>query len=179
MHALDDGLLLPHEIADGMNEALEAQKRKDAKNDRAAKRKHQDFQNRRKHVKLHLQAGTRACMCVDDETARRTLLAKRLTIDNDLSVQTQVMVVRYPAKLDKQQSWIAALTGAVVCSIESVFKEAGPFLKYTAAIETKKHIFLTPEFQAKHTLITNKSPSQQRLEASQRRKCIQGRDIRR
>ena len=172
LQACEDGILLPHEVDDGMREALEIQNRKDATNDRDAKRKLKFEKRRHKTAQLKLQAGMRAFMCVDSEQARNTLLEKRLTITDELSVYTEVMVVRDPAKLDKQQLWIAVLTGALVCSIEAVVNEkTGPFLKYTAAILTRKRLFLTPEFKAKHSLISNLIGDASQLPSSDWKLC--------
>lgn len=173
LHAFADGILLPDEIADGMQEALDIQNRKDATNDQATKRKHVGDKRRRKTAQLKLQAGTRVCMmCADNEKVRHTLLGRRLTIDDELSVRTEVMVVHDPAKLNKQQLWIAVLTGALVCSIEAVLNErTGPFLKYSAAIQTQKRLVLTPDFKAKHSLISNLIQEASQLPSSEWKLC--------
>ena len=67
-----------------------------------------------------------------------------------------MLVVDDPAKLDKKQLWIAALTGLLVCSAQCIRESTvGPFLKYQSATSLRKrNLHLTLEFKNKHKMVT-------------------------
>ena len=112
---------------------------------------------KRKPMRLKLKAGTVACISVAEPVAsavRRTLDTQAV-INRDLSLETQLLVVHDVTCLDKNQQWIAALTGTLVCCPEAVLSEIGPFLKYKAAIQKPMKLHLTNEFRTKHVLITS------------------------
>ena len=158
LQALQDGMLLPHEIRDGMEEAVAARKDKESKSDAKHKRilTHNN-KLKQKPMRLQLKAGMVACISVAEPVAsavRRALEPHGLII-GDLSLKTQLLVARDVPRLDKSQQWIAALTGALVCCPEAVISEIGPFLKYKAAIQQPMKLHLTNEFQTKHVLIAS------------------------
>jgi hypothetical protein len=158
LQALQDGMLPPHEIWDGMDEAVAARKDKETKED--AKHKKMLTNNnalKRKPMRLKLKAGTVACISVAEPVASavRRALDTQAVINRDLSLETQLLVVHDVTCLDKNQQWIAALTGTLVCCPEAVLSEIGPFLKYKAAIQKPMKLHLTNEFRTKHVLITS------------------------
>ena len=150
LHAYEDGLLLPHEIRDNMAEDLREMKAKQRKDD--AKKKHDRTKCSSRAKTLTLKAGSRAFSATDDQNVHARLLSRGCVV-GDLGLNTQIIIVQDPTSLNKQQLWIAVLTGALVCSVESVLGLTGPFLQYEAAIEKPRKIHMTPEFQTKHRTI--------------------------
>lgn len=163
LQALEDGILLPAEIRPGMPEALVELKRRETRADAEIKRKlHKHLSIRRAaKLKLSLKAGTVACIKVSEfaDDLAHTLRNKGCILSDQLTLNTQLLVVDDPAQLDKLQKWTAALTGILVCSADAVQScdngnNVGPFLRFKASISSKKKLCLTPEFQTKHARIS-------------------------
>ena len=163
LQALEDGILLPHEIRPGMQEALLDLKRRDKKADDETKRKLKKKLNLRRSAQLSLclKAGTVACISVSElaDDLVRTLRSKGCLLSDPLSLKTQLLVVDDPANMNKLQQWTAALVGILVCSPDAVLscdsqQSFGPFLQYKAAVASKKKLHLTHEFQTKHVRIS-------------------------
>jgi hypothetical protein len=169
LQALEDGLLLQREIRDDMEEALIKTKQANRKADRDAKRK---FNARSaKANALQLKAGSQVWMETDDDAVQRAVLSKGCRIASELSVHIHVLVVADPTQLSKQQRWIAVLTGALVCSVESVCAATGPFIRYAAAIATRKRLFMSQDFQGKRSTITALIKEASNLHNSEWRVC--------
>jgi hypothetical protein len=107
---------------------------------------------------LQLKAGMRAFVSIPRrdhaDMVTAALVAKGVVVLGASSLQTNVLVVDDPSRLQKPERWIAALTGALVCSAPAVFSQVGPFLKYSVAVRKPTRLYLTPEFRAKHALVT-------------------------
>lgn len=163
LQALEDGILLPHEIRPGMQEALVDLKRRDKKADAEVKRKLQKKLSLRRseQLTLHLKAGTVACIIVSElaDDVARTLRSKGCLLSEQLTLKTQLLVVDDPANMNKLQKWTTALAGILVCSPDAVLscdsgKCIGPFLQFKAAVASKKKLYLSQEFQNKHVRIS-------------------------
>ena len=160
LQALEDGVLLQHEIRPGMQEALIEMKKRDKGADAKTKRTLQQTQSRRTTAKLTLKAGTVVCISVSEsvEDLTRVLRSRGCLLADQLSLKTQLLVVGDPACLDKSQKWIAALSGVLVCSAEAVLSLdncIGPFVKFRAATASNRKLHLSQDFQAKHVWISN------------------------
>jgi hypothetical protein len=162
LQALQDGVQLQHEIRPGMQEDLAEMTQRQAKTDAATKRKFMQRQDLRRTPKLRIKAGNVVCISVPEfaDDLARVLLSKGCNLVDQLSLETQVLVVSDPASLEKSQKWIAALSGVLVCSAEAVLSVdsdngIGPWLQFSPAIERKRKLHLTEEFWAKNGMISN------------------------
>lgn len=158
LSALEDGILLHHEIHPGMQQDLEQQRLKDEKADRRARSKFLEKQQRQKPATLTIKPASKAF--IDDVEARdiiaSVLHSKRVLLSDDPAVNIHLLVVKNPTNLSKRLQWIAALSGALVCSAEAVLHldaQLGCFLKFERAIEKKKKIHITDNFEGKHRMI--------------------------
>ena len=159
LQALQDGLLLQDEIRPDMEDALQEMQRKHAKADRATKRKYGN-QQLRNCAKLSLKVGTVACINVTSgrDDVEQQLRSNGISIEEDLSLKVQMLVVDDPTRLTKTQKWVVALKGVLVCSSEAILtsnlpKGTGAFLKFKAAIADKRIVQFSPEFLTKHAAI--------------------------
>ena len=160
LHALQDGILLPHEIHSDMEDALQEMQRKNTKADRETKRK-RDKKQLRIPSNLIIKVGTVACVSVSTgkDELEHALRSSNVLLEQDLSMKVQLLVVDDPARLTKLQSWFVALKGALVCSPEAVLtsnhlKGTGSFLKFKAASQQPRNLYLSPGFQIKHSAIS-------------------------
>ena len=163
LQALEDGILLPHEIRPGMQEALLDLKKRNKKADDEIRHKLNNKLSLRRseQSKLLLKAGTVVCISVSEHAMdlARTCRSKGCLLSDQLSLRTQLLVVDDPAKLNKMHKWIAVLAGILVCSPDAVLscdneKCIGPFLQFKAAVASKKRLYLTQEFKTKHVRIS-------------------------
>lgn len=156
IQALADGFLLPGEVQPELHAALVERTSKDAKADAEAKRAHRKRQLMNTRAKLNLKAGMAACISAPDDGGLLVamLTSKGLRLEDELSVNTQVLIVADPSNLTKQQKWTAALVGLLVCSPASVLGDSGPFLKYKPAVYAGQRLHLTDAFKAKHVGLT-------------------------
>ena len=161
LQALQDGILLQHEIRPDMEDALRDMQDRNMKADQETKRKHAKKQLRCGPSTLIIKVGTVACINVSTgrHQIERVLISSRTRLTDELSMNVELLVVDDPARLTKLQSWLVALNGALVCSPEAVLtskdlKGTGPFLQYKAAINGKRNLHLSPGFQIKHVAIS-------------------------
>ena len=135
LQALQDGMLLQHEIRPDMEDALRDMQDRNMKADQETKRKHAKKQLRCGPSTLINKVGTVACINVSTgrHQIERVLISSRTRLTDELSMNVELLVVDDPARLTKLQSWLVALNGALVCSPEAVLtskdlKGTGPFL---------------------------------------------------
>ena len=161
LQALQDGILLQDEIRPDMEDALRDMQQKQDKADRATRRKSGRNQQLRNHLNLILKVGTVACINVTTgrDDLEQKLRSNGISIEEDLSLKVQMLVVDDPTRLTKIQSWVVALKGVLVCSSEAILtsnqpKGFGAFLSFKAAITDKHNLHLSPEFLIKHAAIS-------------------------
>ena len=165
LQALDDGLLLDHEVRPGMRDQLHKMKLIQKKDDRANKRKilkQQTFVKTGKSLPLIIKPGTVACVTASTgvEELSKILNCYKAAVHAEPSVRTQLLVVDNPADLPKVHKWMAALSGMLVTSAQAVLalhrgQHVGSFLKFRRAVaHTKRCLYMAPEFQHKHNVIT-------------------------
>ena len=162
LQAFDEGLLLEHEIRPDMQDALNDRRLKDQKADRDNKRKVRKHFSLRQHVSLSIRAGTTVCVMTSagNDDLSQILRLHGATLEEEMSLTTQMLVVDSPTDLTKIQKWVSALSGVLVCSAEALRslgqgRSVGSFLKYKDSIAESKHrLHITQEFSNKHGAIT-------------------------
>ena len=163
LEAFEDGLLLEHEVHEGMQNELDALKLRQKTADKAIKHKLAKRRERQTTgMPLKIKPGTVTCLKAStniDELSKSLRLHLAL-LEGEPSVNTQLLVVDNPVELAKLHKWTAALNGMMVASAQSVLalhrgQHVGAFIKYRMAVAHNTCVlYITPQFQHKHGQIT-------------------------
>jgi hypothetical protein len=155
LEAYRDGLLLEEEVDERLQQEATQATKKEVK---AAHDRHEDELRHQRRVVVPLPAmwykDKAALICeglLDDDKATLALNSLGMQIAPDRA-SADVFLVSDPAVVSKRSLWAAVLKGGYVSTIEGLYGK-GAAVKYEPALTSKRHIWFSPGFCAKHPMV--------------------------
>ena len=157
IEAYCDGLLLPDEIDAGLQDAAD-KARADAVKSAHDRHVKELRAARREAVPLPSEWFAQKLVFVepgaaDDDDAKAAIQTLRMTVASD-RIHADVMLVVDLEDMSKRSLWAAVLKGMYVTTLAGL-RGRGAAVKYEAALASKRHVWISPAFRAKHPMVVN------------------------
>lgn len=151
-----EGVLLPHEktedIARAAKEELEARKKR--QQERKAKyRRTQAVTAKKQFPTLENMAYTE-CNGVELSDAVRGALARRRCTCAPTRMEANLYIADIVTNIGGRATWCAVLNGGTIVTPQAFIDQKGPILRYCAAKESRRVVFLSERFREKHSEVT-------------------------
>ena len=154
IEAYQDGLLLEDEADEHLRREAEQATANDHK---AARDRHvaERRQDRRQATPLPATWFAGKSVFIEDcnEEAQKEIYGLGMTITRERR-NADVMLVTDPTSMSKRSTWAAILKGIHVSTVSGL-RGRGPAIKYEPALASKRHVWLSPSFRAKHPTLVD------------------------
>ena len=163
LEALEDKLLLEHEVDDELREAAQQHARRtlqlDSANRRNARRKAAKAERHGRPLQWEPLGGKAAWVDPKGIDPQRTasiqnaLAARGLTLASERA-GAEVFFVENPAKRGERVRRLAGLRGGMIIAADQVDKGKGAFIKFKKGVLVRRYVYMSTAFQEKHPEIS-------------------------
>jgi len=157
VQALIDGALIDAEVNPNLEQkAVDEQRAREQRaRERLAKANRVTRTTRRKQLNTSIFDG-QACFLlpgVDASKLQATLKSIKCRVATD-RLQAQLFIADDPVHIGCRAQWVAVMQGAYVVTGQALQNGQGAVLKYKAARNVKRSVFMTDQFKARHPEVT-------------------------